>query len=358
MATLKKKEKDELDRLNNIPTLEQDPFPDEHGVLLSDKITILARDHNLVFPFDEENLKPAAYELTLGNEYYLNGQFNSLKGAPDKITIKPFDVAVVKTAETICLPRFLIARWNLRVRYTYQGLLWIGASQVDPGYKGHLFCPIYNLSNKGVDLFLGDSIAQIDFVKTTHFNYFSSSHANSHRYPVTTRPIIENFDVENRKSALLTELSLKIDEFDNSISLIQNRIATYITITFAVLALIISTLAVMFRLKDSSFEITHPSYWVTGLIIISLLALFMSVPQYFSSRRDQYRKLKGVAAIGASVLIVGFVIFEIISERTDTYIEKLDTKIENVIIKDNQYRKSIENRIKELENITNPKPQK
>ena len=31
-----------------------------------------------------------------------------------KITIPPFEVAVLKTAEVLCLPRYLIARWNIR----------------------------------------------------------------------------------------------------------------------------------------------------------------------------------------------------------------------------------------------------
>ena len=49
------------------------------------------------------------------------------------------------------MPRFLIGRWNIRVTVAYKGLLWVGGPQVDPGWVGHLFCPIYNLSDQEVN---------------------------------------------------------------------------------------------------------------------------------------------------------------------------------------------------------------
>lgn len=65
------------------------------------------------------------------------------------------------------MPRFLIARWNLRVSLIYRGLLWLGALQVDPGYHGYLSSPIFNLSDQDVTLKLGEPWALIDFVTPT-----------------------------------------------------------------------------------------------------------------------------------------------------------------------------------------------
>ena len=87
-----------------------------------------------------------------------------------ELTIDPYEVAIIKIAEQVCLPRFLIGRWDIKVSLAYRGLMWVGGAQVDPGFKGHLFCPIYNLSNRTVRLSKGEAVAVIDFVKTTPFN--------------------------------------------------------------------------------------------------------------------------------------------------------------------------------------------
>src|SRR6266403_2283197 len=115
------------------------------GVLLSDEIEHYVRTFKMIDPFDGQRLKPAGYELTIGDEYVLGGDKKTL-GTDGQIRIPSFNVVVIKTAETINLPRFLIARWNIRVLWAYEGLLWVGGPQVDPGWVGHLFCPLYNLS--------------------------------------------------------------------------------------------------------------------------------------------------------------------------------------------------------------------
>src|SRR5580704_5084418 len=166
-ATRKEKE---LERLMKYPCPNRDSR--EHppaGVLLSDEIKHYVHSFKMIDPFAEESLKPAGYELSIGDEYVLGGETKNLN--PDgEITIPPFNVVVIKTTETINLPRFLIARWNVRVKWAYKGLLWVGGPQVDPGWVGHLFCPLYNLSDKNVVLRAGDRIALMDFVTTTPFN--------------------------------------------------------------------------------------------------------------------------------------------------------------------------------------------
>jgi len=49
----------------------------------------------------------------------------------------------------------------------YKGLVWVGSLQVDPGYRGYLFCPLYNLSDKEQELTYKEPLLTIDFVRTT-----------------------------------------------------------------------------------------------------------------------------------------------------------------------------------------------
>ncbi len=52
----------------------------------------------------------------------------------------------------------------------YQGLLWVGALQVDPGWVGYLPCPIYNMSDDEVTVGYRTKLFTIDFVRTTPFH--------------------------------------------------------------------------------------------------------------------------------------------------------------------------------------------
>ena len=150
-------------------SLEHDPFPNERGVLLSDKIERYVSSHSIIDPFDEDCLEPAGYQMRVGQSYY-HGPDKKLLSEGDTLVIKPYDVVVIETAERVRIPRFMIARWNIKVKLAYKGLLWVGAAQVDPGYVGYLSCPIYNLSTRTVQLRKGDKLALIDFVKTTPYD--------------------------------------------------------------------------------------------------------------------------------------------------------------------------------------------
>jgi deoxycytidine triphosphate deaminase len=156
-------------------SLEEDPREDvwanwQGAVLLSDEIEYYARHpkYPLIQPFEKKNLKPARYQLTLGDEARVGGK-RQLIDREHPLIIEPHQVAIVKTREQLNIPRFLIARWNLTVDRVYQGLLWVGALQVDPGWVGYLPCPLYNMSDKPVELRYEEKLFTIDFVRTTRF---------------------------------------------------------------------------------------------------------------------------------------------------------------------------------------------
>ena len=242
------------------------------GVLLSDEIQFYAENHYLIQPFNRENLKPAAYELTLGDEYFLNGEYRLLGPAGNTtIRIPPFEVAVLKTAEILCLPRYIIGRWNIKVRHAYSGLLWVGGPQVDPGWVGHLFCPIYNLSDKPVTLRMGDQIAVIDFVKTTAFDITKSADELL-RYPYPpSRTIIEDFHIEDLRSALFTTAGQKLVEFEQEIANVTTRFTTYTQISFSIFALVIALIALMSKVNAENLSL-GAAVWGGGILMISLFS--------------------------------------------------------------------------------------
>ena len=281
MPSLSKKRRELLSRFQQ-PS-EDDPHPSKSGVLLSDEIQFYAEHHHLIHPFERENLKPAAYELTLGDEYFLNGEYRSLGLQRDNDTVKipPFEVAVLKTAEILCLPRYIIGRWNIKVRHAYSGLLWVGGPQVDPGWVGHLFCPIYNLSDKPVTLHIGDQIAVIDFVKTTPFDKAKSQNELlRYRYP-PTRNIVQDFQIDDLRSALFTTAAQKLKEFEEAITTMTTRFTIFTQISFAVFALVISLLAIVSKVNADNL-VLGTAVWGGMILMISIFAvlvvLFSNVP--------------------------------------------------------------------------------
>lgn len=271
----------EKERLSKLPCPERDNRETTPtGVLLSDEIKHYADTFGMIEPFDEKNLlKPAGYELTIGDEYVLQGERRDLRKDAD-IRIPSFSVVVVKTVETINLPRFLIARWNIRVRWAYEGLLWVGAPQVDPGWVGHLFCPLYNLSDKEVVLRYGDAIALMDFVTTTPFKPGTSVPYG--RPP--QRALLEEYRAAELKSALYSQANERITKIEedtkNRINSIEKRYEFFIASGLVILAILFAALAVFVTFGHE----TIIPLWPDISFPMSVAALLLAAWAWINSR--------------------------------------------------------------------------
>ncbi len=326
----------EKERLEKLPYLEQDPLKTT-GVLLSDQIKYYSTNYKLITPFRDDNLKPASYKLTIGNEYSVGGTVKQLSDASsDLIVIPPFEVAIIKTEETLNLPRFIIGRWNIRVHNAYKGLLWVGGPQVDPGYVGNLFCPIYNLSDKEVKLRLGDAIATIDFEKTTPFDPKNPDCKKFPRPP--DRVLFTDYEPEGLRSALVSEAKTKIEEIDkrltsaakdseekiqsltkstdNRINNLSQRHDTVIAITFTSITILVAALAI-FVTKAQPNEFTLPvwSYVTIGISIIAITVAIYAV----RNKKLVYVKEENSINVDAALKIV--------EKRLTTYIRILSVAL-------------------------------
>ena len=152
---------------------------------------------------DHDNIQATTYDLTLGEGHYvyngnntqksekwslvfvgndnkmldLNNQnpaaeqyqrFNKAK--PKTLTIPPYGSAFVQLNETVDTYTvaknkglLVVGRFDLKLSQVHQGLISQQATQVEPCYRGKLFCFIHNLSNQNIELKYGDKIATIEF---------------------------------------------------------------------------------------------------------------------------------------------------------------------------------------------------
>lgn len=144
-----------------------DPEPEIRGMLAADRIAYYADLVRMIEPFSREHLKPSSYDLTLGPLYQIDGELKTLQPM-EPLVIPPNSIVFVATNEALCLPHYVVARFNLAITFIYQGLLLGTGPQVDPGFQGVLSCPLHNISNNFIRINRDQHFATIDFTKTTN----------------------------------------------------------------------------------------------------------------------------------------------------------------------------------------------
>ena len=159
------------------PGVKEEDFwmdPDQEsvpGLLLSDRIKFYREKVNLIYPFDDKFLEPASYTLHAGGEYLIHdeaGKRNSgMLELGGKVTITPNGLIYIRFLEEVNIPHYMITRFNIRVKQVYRGLLLGTGPQVDPGFRGHLGCPLHNFTNEAKTIEFFEKLVTIDFEKTT-----------------------------------------------------------------------------------------------------------------------------------------------------------------------------------------------
>lgn len=146
-------------------------MPDRKGMLLSDQIDKFCQAKLLIAEsYSVHRLRPAAYTLTIGEDYVdSHGKRRTLTEAKPSFEMPPNSIVFVSIKEMLDLPYYIAARFNLRVDWVYKGILLGTGPQVEPGFRGYLSCPLYNLTDRPHTITLGDEFATIDFERTTSF---------------------------------------------------------------------------------------------------------------------------------------------------------------------------------------------
>ena len=256
-----------------------------HGaVLLSDQIEFYIKDFApplLQNPDDtgiskdelEKCLDAASYKLRLGNEAHVGGEWVRIS-EEKPLVIPRHQVAVVKTHEVINVPRFLIARWNLRVKWVYEGLLWTGGPQVDPGWQGHLYCPIYNLAEREIVIPHKEPVFTMDFTRTTPVHDTMSTYgfiAKPHEH--ARAKTLQAHDVNRLRSAPFESLKL-LETLDDRIEALNSRITNFSSLTFLVLAVVIAAIGVLASLASGgSAALKEELKGDSGVFVLTIIAL-------------------------------------------------------------------------------------
>ena len=230
----------------------------------------------------------------------------------EPLVIPAHQVAIVKTHEIVNIPRFLIGRWNLRVKWVYEGLLWTGGPQVDPGWQGALYCPIYNLAERQVVIPYKERFFTMDFARTTPFQEAPTTYGSKSKCHRGARDKnLQGHDIHRLRSAPFESL--------RQLSSLDTRVNSFNNFTFLVLAVMIAAIGVVASFRGigpmGSSGTGESGNGLLVLTIVSLVfgfsGLIIGVTAIALKFDPVPRKRPGLALmglVGAAVLSGGSVI--------------------------------------------------
>lgn len=202
------------------------------GALSQDLISKMIDCGMLLTNADPEMIKGASYDLRLGDEYYYAGKIQNLSDKKPFLTIEPYDYAIVSCIEKACIPRGVIAKFGLSVALFCQGIILSNGPQIDPGFRGTLFCLLFNTSNRPVHLKRGQHYATIEFNKTIGFaKPYSGKYQDKEK-------IIEYIPA-NALHGAINELKKEVEHLKSESRTMQNIYLGVVAIMFAILSILL-----------------------------------------------------------------------------------------------------------------------
>jgi guanylate kinase/deoxycytidine triphosphate deaminase len=182
-----------------------------------------------------KNVQGASYDLSLGDEYFYAGRIHRLSDSEPILMIEPYDYAIVTSHELSNLPRDVCARFDLSIGLFCQGIILSNGPQVDPGFRGPLFCLLFNTSSSPVLLKRRQHYATLEFHKLLEptYQYHGVYQAKSLLHYLPT----------NAARGAINELKKELEQVRKESSTLQNA-------TWGILALILALIAVWLTLNN------------------------------------------------------------------------------------------------------------
>lgn len=139
----------------------------------------------------DTQIGPACYELRMGNVYYDLTEAGRRIEADTygSVLIKPGHRVVLITQEELAIPHDIIARVTSKGSLFSIGLTPV-STYADPGFNGNLGIVTQNISDRYIELPIGEAIAKIDFSVLS--SAVTSPYQGQHGYKTQIWPIRSN----------------------------------------------------------------------------------------------------------------------------------------------------------------------
>lgn len=141
-------------------------FGSEASAVLTDQaIRSLVESDLLVIKktFDPTSLESCSYDIRVGSWGVVGGSGHERDLTTEGLDLPPGGYAGLVSWEKLKLPLDVFARLGAKRSYSYDGIILLTGSLVDPGYEGHLLFGVYNASQKKFVLRRGGKICSAVF---------------------------------------------------------------------------------------------------------------------------------------------------------------------------------------------------
>ncbi|WP_273210112.1 dCTP deaminase domain-containing protein [Runella zeae] len=145
----------------------------------TNNLTKLLQSTDVITPFNINNIKNGAYELSLGAQVFqTDSSPRSVKNLNegDKIEIKPGQFALLLTNEYLKIPEDKIAFISIKASIKFKGLINVSGFHVDPGFEGKLLFSVYNAGPANIFLSNGSSYFPIWFAELNEKQDYKGKH--------------------------------------------------------------------------------------------------------------------------------------------------------------------------------------
>lgn len=143
------------------------------STLVDHQIRELCRRSGLVEPFDSDLINPASIDVTLGETVLVEGRIcgpesERVRWIPVDIsngfTLAPGQFVLAHTAETVRVPNWIEANFQLKSSRGREGINHLLAGYIDPGFNGVITLELQNVNQRHkVELYTGMRIGQLRF---------------------------------------------------------------------------------------------------------------------------------------------------------------------------------------------------
>ncbi|WP_130408836.1 deoxycytidine triphosphate deaminase [Thalassococcus sp. S3] len=211
-----------------------------------------------VSPWEEEKVEAAGYRLSVGSEYFVNGDgtstVNQLEDA-EAFVIGPGQFAFILTKEKVRISRSSIGFISIRASIKFRGLVNVSGFQVNPGFQGNLVFAVFNAGPRHVNLRSGDEIFSLwiaDLNAPVEEDHEESGKIPNNLERIPT-DVINGIAVE---ALTAYQLSEQISELKQQLSTLKESVAsvkTWLVRASATLGLILTIVLIVYRAEVVSF---------------------------------------------------------------------------------------------------------
>ena len=113
--------------------------------------------------FERASLEASGYDIRVGAKGVLGGEGREVDLRTGFIELGPGAYCGVISQERVKLPDYIVARIGSKRALSYDGVILLTGTVVDPGYEGHLLFGLYNASQRRVLIRQGRKICNIVF---------------------------------------------------------------------------------------------------------------------------------------------------------------------------------------------------